>query len=345
MQNPLYSERALGGQGGGGDAEFHVGNVRFRNRVLLAPMSGVSDLPFRRIAWDCGAGMVFSEMVASEALAGGQFEMMLKVRAGRDLPHAVQLSGREAKWMTLATHLAEDAGAQLIDINMGCPARKVTSGYSGSALMRDLDHAQTLIEAVVSATHLPVTLKMRLGWDENTINAPELARRAENCGVQMITVHGRTRNQFYDGYAKWQRVAEVKNAVSLPVVVNGDIVDLETANQALAQSRADAVMIGRGSYGAPWMPGRIAAGFTSDDEPENLHDLIASHFEAMLGHYGTALGIRQARKHLNWYAARYRSAASREQCLPMVTGNSAAATLSAIRAVFADNSLKLAEAA
>jgi len=233
-----------------------VGNIELRNRAFLAPMSGVTDLPMRKLAWDFGAGLVVSEMVASEAFIDehnqGHDEMRLKAQLD-DVPvRMVQLAGREAKWMGEAAKIVEERGANIIDINMGCPAKRVTTGYSGSALMRDLDHAMTLVEAIVNAVTCPVTLKMRLGWDHDSINAPELAKRAEDAGIQMITIHGRTRCQFYKGEADWEAVHTVRDAISLPLVVNGDIQTKGDAANALQQSGADAVMIGRGVYGKPW---------------------------------------------------------------------------------------------
>ena len=283
-----------------------IGDLTLRNRALLAPMSGVSDVPFRKLAWDLGAGMVVSEMVASEALTTGQEEMRLKAEAAGLPVHIVQLAGRQAEWMAEATRMAEQAGASVIDINMGCPSKRVTNGYSGSALMRDLDHAMTLIEAVMSATELPVTLKMRLGWDDQSINAPELAERAEQAGVKMITVHARTRNQFYKGEADWRKVAPVRKRITVPLIVNGDISDDVSAREALAQSGADGVMIGRASYGAPWLPGQIGAMLNGEAPAETpsgktLGALVVQHYEAILSLYGKELGMRNARKHLDWY--------------------------------------------
>lgn len=288
---------------------LRIGDVEVGNRVFLAPMSGVSDLPFRRIAVAAGAGLVVSEMIAGEQLAIGNPEAELRAEAVGDGPHVIQLAGREARWMAEGARRAEAAGADIIDINMGCPAKKVTSGASGSALMRDLDHALTLIEATVAATARPVTLKMRLGWDETSINAPELARRAEAAGVAMITVHGRTRCQFFDGTADWAAVAAVKAAVTVPVIVNGDIRSADEADQALALSGADGVMIGRAAYGAPWLPGDIATEVRTGLGAAPLSageivDRALDHYAAILDHYGAAVGSRAGRKHLGWYLDR-----------------------------------------
>ncbi len=283
-----------------------IGSVTAANRVFLAPMSGVSDAPFRAIAAEFGAGLVVSEMVASEMLAKGDHESVLRSERTGKGAHVVQLAGREAHWMAEGAKAATDAGADIIDINMGCPAKKVTGGYSGSALMRDLDHALTLIEATVAATPLPVTLKMRLGWDDGTINAPELARRAEAAGVQLVTVHGRTRCQFYSGAADWTAIRAVKDAISIPLIANGDLVAPEHLAPMLARSGADGVMIGRGAYGRPWMPGHLAefaATGVMPAPPEGaaLRDLIVRHYEAILGQYGVWTGVKVARKHLGWY--------------------------------------------
>ena len=235
-----------------------IGGVLIRNRVFLAPMSGVTDEAFRRRAYGHGAGLVVSEMVASGELAKGRPNTGRRVRHSGLPVHMVQLAGREAHHMAEAALIAEAEGADIIDINMGCPAKKVTGGYSGSALMRDLDHALTLIDAVVEAVDVPVTVKMRLGWDESALNAPTLARRAEQAGVKMVTIHGRTRCQFYQGKADWRAIARVKAAVSIPVVANGDVGSPADAKAVLEQSGADAVMVGRASYGAPWIVGQIA---------------------------------------------------------------------------------------
>lgn len=283
-----------------------MGPVTLRNRVLLAPMSGVSDKPFREIAWAFGAGLVVSEMVASEMLARGDTEAGMRAERAGDGPHVIQLAGRESHWMAEGARAATDAGADIIDINMGCPAKKVTGGYSGSALMRDLDHALTLIEATVGATDLPVTLKMRLGWDDANRNAPELAQRAESAGVRMITVHGRTRCQFYNGQADWDAIRAVRDVISVPLIANGDLVEAEQLDVMLEKSGADAVMVGRGSYGRPWLPAHIARYADTGLMPASpqgiaLFELVRGHYEAMLRHYGQQVGLRAARKHLGWY--------------------------------------------
>jgi nifR3 family TIM-barrel protein len=287
-----------------------IGPVTAANRVFLAPMSGVSDRAFRALASEAGAGLVVSEMVASDALVRGHPETIIRAERAGEGPHVVQLAGREAHWMAEGARAATDAGADMIDINMGCPAKKVTNGYSGSALMRDLDHARVLIEATVSATSLPVTLKMRLGWDDNTINAPELARRAEQAGVRMITVHGRTRCQFYTGRADWAAIAEVKAAISVPLIANGDLETTDQLDEMLNLSGADGVMIGRGAYGRPWFPGALAEFARTGRRPpeldrETLIERMLRHYEGIIDLYGPIFGVRVARKHIGWYCDRH----------------------------------------
>ncbi len=278
---------------------FQIGPVSIRNRVILAPMSGVTDLPFRQLAWAHGAGLVVTEMVASRELAHNHGESWARLKGAGIRPHMVQLAGREAFYMAEAARIAEANGADIIDINMGCPAKKVIGGYSGSALMRDPDHAIGLIEATVKAVSVPVTVKMRLGWDHDSLNAPLIAARAEAAGARLITVHGRTRMQFYEGKADWRAILKVREAISLPLIANGDVGTLADARAMLAQSGADAVMVGRSCQGRPWHAG-VLAGHPAPTE-EDIVDIACGHYRAMLEFYGEATAVRHARKHLGWY--------------------------------------------
>jgi nifR3 family TIM-barrel protein len=284
-----------------------IGDVTIPGRVLTAPMTGVSDLPFRRIASRCGAPYVATEMVACDSFARGRPDVVRRAAIGDGLPlMVIQLVGRTPEWISKGAKLAEEAGADIIDFNMGCPAKEVTGALSGSALMREPELAARLIAAAVNGTSRPVTLKMRLGWDDNSRNAPQIAALAESLGVQAITVHGRTRQQFYGGRADWRAVADVKKATRLPVIVNGDIIDAVSARAALEQSGADAVMIGRGAYGRPWIAAALdqaleSGGEMSEPDVASRLGIALAHFSDTLRFYGDTLGLKVFRKHLGWY--------------------------------------------
>lgn len=287
-------------------ASLAYGSARFAGRAWLAPMSGITDLGMRRVALDFGAGAVVSEMVAADAYLGGKFEARLRAEGEGITPHIVQIAGCEPVSMADAARLAEASGAHMIDINMGCPAKRVTGGWSGSALMRDLDHATRLIEATVQAVSVPVSVKMRLGWDESALNAPELARRAEATGVGLVTVHGRTRQQFYKGEANWAAIARVRDAFSGILVANGDIGSVSDARTCLKASGADAVMIGRAATGRPWLVGEIAAALDGrawqTPSPDAMAAAASAHYDYLIASMGVPAGTRHARKHLAAYA-------------------------------------------
>ena len=281
---------------------FRIGPIEIRNRVILAPMSGVTDLPFRALAWRHGAGLVVTEMIASRELTFNTAESWVRLKGAGLKPHMVQLAGRDPHYMAEAARIAEANGADIIDINMGCPAKKVVGGYTGSALMREPERALEIIEATVRAVKVPVTVKMRLGWDHDSINAPYLARSAEEAGVQAITVHGRTRMQFYKGRADWDAIERVAEVVSVPFIANGDIESREDALQLLSRPGITAVMVGRSCQGRPWHAGYLAG----ENEPDFAARtaIVLEHYTEMLRFYGPKVGVRHARKHLGWYLDR-----------------------------------------
>ena len=287
---------------------INIGPLEIDDPIVLAPMSGVTDMPFRRLVKRTGAGLVVSEMIASRAMVrAARKTMKMATHCADEYPISVQLAGCEPDVMAEAARINEDFGATIIDINMGCPVKKVTNGDAGSALMRDLGLASKLLEGTVKAVNIPVTLKMRTGWDDDTRNAPQLAKIAEDCGIQAIAVHGRTRCQFYKGRADWPFIASVKDAVNIPVFGNGDVVSVDDAKKLLEDSGADGILVGRGTYGRPWFLNQISHYLKTgerltDPTVEAQMEIVLEHFDAIVSHYGAQPGVKIARKHLGWYS-------------------------------------------
>jgi len=315
---------------------INIGPLEIDDPIVLAPMSGVTDMPFRRLVKRAGAGLVVSEMIASRAMVhAARKTMKMATHCADEYPISVQLAGCEPDVMAEAARINEDFGATIIDINMGCPAKKVTNGDAGSALMRDLGLASKLLEVTVKAVNIPVTLKMRTGWDDDTRNAPQLAKIAEDCGIQAIAIHGRTRCQFYKGRADWPFIASVKDAVNIPVFGNGDVVSVDDAKKLLEDSGADGILVGRGTYGRPWFLNQISHYLKTgerlaDPTVEAQMEIVLEHFDAIVSHYGAQPGVKIARKHLGWYSKGLsNSAAFRQEVFQLDTPDSVKARIRA----------------